>query len=368
MAEFNSNIFLNRQAVDFGQIGEGFERGMRLGDMVRQRKTQELEQQKQNDIKEAYNSGHETRPDGSSFFNPQRVSEYLKSKGLGLEAQKFDQDYQAQQAAQLKSQLDNQYNQSSMVSSLLGTVRDQASYDAAKAQAMKFGIQGVDQLPAQYNPQFIDGLKAQYGKASMTYKEQLDDSRKREEAQARLAELGMKRQDRQDAINTRLEEKQMALMTPYGLANTPEDAKNIKAGVEEKAKFDEQIQELIGLRTKYEGGNLPGINKQDQERAEQLSNDLLLTYKNMAKLGVLSQSDEKIINSIIPKDPLRMRGLSEVFQGQDAVLNRLKSFKSDSDKDFKTKLSTRLRDGEKAVEKLNQSGPDQKKYKWQVVD
>lgn len=335
-------------------IGQSFERGMRLGEMVRQRKAQELEQQKQNDIKEAYNSGYETRPDGSSFFNPQRVSEHLKSKGLGLEAQKFDQDYQTQQAAQLKSQLENQYNQSSMVSSLLGTVRDQASYDAAKAQAMKFGIQGVDQLPSQYNPQFIDGLKAQYGKASMSYEQQMKDERDREnmalkrqdqslDRQLKYAQMQGAREERQNAIQTKLEEKQMSLMTPYGLANTAEDAKNIKAADEEKKNFDAKINELIKLRTDNNGGAL--LDREAVSRAKQLSKDLLLTYKNMAKLGVLSQSDEAIINAIIPEDPLQYSSPLAAIQGQDPILSNLKKFKKDSDLDFGNKVQNRIRGG-----------------------
>ena len=233
MAQLDGSFYLQSQGPD---VLGGFERGMRLGEMVRQRKAQELEQQKQNDIKDAYNSGYETRPDGSSFFNPQRVSEYLKSKGLGLEAQKFSSDYQAQQAAQLKSQLDNQYNQSAVVSSLLGTVRDQQTYDAAKAQAMKLGIPGVDQLPPQYSPQIIDGLKAQYGKGSMSYKDQLDDSRKREEAQARLAELQDKRIERKEAAANKLTVGQEAADREIG-----KDYANMSAN---NASFEKNLQRL----------------------------------------------------------------------------------------------------------------------------
>lgn len=340
MAQLDANIFLQQKGPDFDQVSEGFDRGIRLGDMMKQRKIQDLETQKQNAIKEAYQSGVVVNPDGSQSFNQEMTIGSLM-KVDPREAFNF----KTQQAASLKSDLESQYSKNSFISSLLDTVKDQDSYLAAKSLAISKGIKEAEQLPNTYDPQIMGSLKAQYQKASLTPSQQLEDSRKREEAQARLAELQDRRLERRDLINLRNEEKQMALQTPYGVANTPDDAKQVKSADEEKKNFDSKIVELISLREKYGGGNLPGINKQDQARAEQLSKDLLLSYKNMAKLGVLSQSDEKIINAIIPEDPLRMRGIAEVVQGEDSILNNLQKFKSDSDKDFSNKVQNRIRGG-----------------------
>lgn len=367
MAQLDSDIFLKQSGVDLGNIADGFERGMRIGDLVRQRKAQEIEMQKQNELKEAYNSGYETKEDGTVVLNPMKVSEFLRSKGRAQDAFKFEQDFKQQQAANLKSDLDGQYTKNSMISSLLDTVKDQDSYLKAKTYAISKGIKEAEQLPNTYDPQIMSSLRAQYQKASLTPLQQIEDSRKREEAQARLAELQDRRLERRDLLNQRNEEKQMALQTPYGLANTPDDAKQLKSADEEKKNFDEKIVELVNLRKKYEGGNLPGINKKDQARSEQLSKDLLLSYKNMAKLGVLSQSDEAIINAIIPEDPLRMRGLAEVIQGEDAILNNLQKFKSDSDKDFANKVQNRVRGGgnyQPQQEKPQPSQQDVQAFEW----
>ena len=139
------------------------------------------------------------------------------------------------------------------------------------------------------------------------------------------------------------EEKEQALNTPYGTANSLDDAKQLKEAHESKKNFDNKIEEMIALREKHGGGAV--WNREDVERGKQLSKDLLLEYKNMAKLGVLSQSDEKIINAIIPEDPLAFNSPIAAIQGQDPILHRLKSFKSDSDKDFATRISTRTRGG-----------------------
>lgn len=165
-----------------------------------------------------------------------------------------------------------------------------------------------------------------------------ESSRLREEShQARLSEQDLRRQERQDALDLKEEERQHSLTTPYGLANTIDDAKQLKEAHESKKNFDNKLQDMIDLREKHKGGAL--LNREDVARGKQLSKDLLLEYKNMAKLGVLSTSDEKIINAIIPEDPLAY----DFIPGQDPIRENLRKFKSDSDKDFQTRVQTRIR-------------------------
>jgi len=148
---------------------------------------------------------------------------------------------------------------------------------------------------------------------------------------------------RKDLQEQRLADKEAALMTPFGIANTPDDAKQLKEAFEAKRNFDDKIQEMMDLRSKHKGGAI--MDREDVARGKQLSKDLLLEYKNMSKLGVLSKSDEDIINAIIPEDPLQYNSPLAYLQGQDPTANRLKKFKESSDKDFKTRVSTRTRDG-----------------------
>jgi hypothetical protein len=176
----------------------------------------------------------------------------------------------------------------------------------------------------------------------------------------RREDQNLARQDRLERQDAALAEKQQGLKTPFGLANTVDDAKQLKEAHESKKNFDNKIQEMIALREKHGGGAI--MNREDVARGKQLSKDLLLEYKNMAKLGVLSKSDEDIINAIIPEDPLQYNGLVGLA-GQDPTLHRLKKFKEDSDKDFSTRVATRTRDGENnpALAQLGKnSGPDVK--------
>ena len=150
-------------------------------------------------------------------------------------------------------------------------------------------------------------------------------------------------EDRKIAAQEKKDEKTQALKTPYGLANTPEDAKQLKEAHESKQNFDSKIKEMIALREAKGGG--ASFDREAVARGKQLSKDLLLEYKNMAKLGVLSQSDEKIINAIIPEDPLAYRSPLEAISKQDSILSNLKKFQSDSEKDFANRVATRTRSG-----------------------
>lgn len=158
----------------------------------------------------------------------------------------------------------------------------------------------------------------------------------KENIEARKEYSRIANENRQDSKDARTLERQRERMTNYGEARTIEDAKQLKNASEMKDKFDRQLDELLELRKKHGGGAL--LNRDDVGRAKQLSKDLLLTYKDMSKLGVLSQSDNEILNAIIPPDPLAY----DFVPGQDPILHKMEKFKGDTQADFDTRLSNRL--------------------------
>ena len=226
--------------------------------------------------------------------------------------------------------------------------------------ALAAGLQGRDSVAAgqsiirnqqsaqDQENQARRALVESYMKEKMAKEKSVADlDKEKREQDFKMAMLGAQKQDRQavaqdraEIKNAALEEKQQALKTPYGLANTADDAKQLKEAHESKQSFDSKIQEMIDLRKEF-GGEV--ANREAVARGKQLSKDLLLQYKNMAKLGVLSKSDEDIVNAIIPEDPLAFSASSLV--GQDPILYQLQKFKEDSGKDFATRVGTRTRSG-----------------------
>jgi len=164
--------------------------------------------------------------------------------------------------------------------------------------------------------------------------------------------IGLKRDlalDKQEIRESALAEKiTQRTVSGYGEANTIEDAKDLKAAIVSKRSFNSKIDELIALRESKAGGAI--LDREAVARAALLSKDLLLAYKDMAKLGVLSVADEKILNAIIPPNPLEFNSPLAAVQGQDPILNNLKQFRADSEKDFQTRLSIRLRPGQQKTE------------------
>jgi hypothetical protein len=123
-----------------------------------------------------------------------------------------------------------------------------------------------------------------------------------------------------------------------GYALTEQDAKDLKGGIEVYKKLRRQLREMIDLRGKH-GSEF--VDRVAVERGKQLANEILLGYKNAAKLGVLSKSDEAIINAIIPKDPLEFK-ISSLGFGEDPVLSRMKAWENDLQQQFADKVGARV--------------------------
>lgn len=359
MAQLETGFYSNMQAPD---IAQSFERGIRIGDMMKERRAKDLEMQKRQQMDAAMKAGVVTNPDGTKSFNEAiSIGEMMSVDPMA--ANKLKQDFQQQQAANAETQSKIQsYVANSKFGDLEHLVKNpndpnapkiwKSVYDFGKSAGMDMAGYSDIYDPRVVNAAYNLAIPA-VKKREFEMQQQQNEARLAETKQNndfRREELGLRRLERKDALAVKNEEKQMALTTPYGLANTPDDAKIIKEAHEAKMSLFSQVDEMIKLRQKYEGGAI--MQPDDQGYATQLSNDALLAYKNLKKLGVLSKSDEDIVNAIIPKDPLRLRGMAEVISGQDAVLSKLVNFRDNKSKDFASGIQARIRGGDVAAKKV----------------
>lgn len=281
----DSSIYFQQQPIDFlGNI----QKGMQMGQQLQDRKYADIQRQQQAQLAEAQKSAIVQNPDGTFSFDQ------------------------------------NKYGNA------LGILAGQGNRAAAQ-EAQTLGQTMYSQKLAQ--TKYADDQKQQ----------EIDNDLRRQALASSAADRKEARDERRFQAGVQRDEKIQGLQTPFGLANTTDDAKQLKEAYESKRNFDNKIDQMIALREKHGGGAI--MNREDVSRGKQLSKDLLLEYKNMAKLGVLSQSDEDIINAIIPEDPLQYNSPMASLQGQDPTLARLKSFKGDSDKDFQTRINIRTRSG-----------------------
>jgi len=206
-------------------------------------------------------------------------------------------------------------------------------------------IRGIDQMSAsqleKLSPNLYKQSLADKSNATKIQIAQIGAGSSKEKAAQAAA-------DKASAASDKAEAKAESRYVPgVGTAITDMDAKTIKDAAVMKDKFDRSLQEMIDLRTKHNGGAI--LNREDVERGKQLSKDLLLTYKDMAKLGVLSVADEKILNAIIPPDPLAYKAVGII--GQDPIMSNLKKLKGDTAAQYEKSLSVRLKDRETPSEK-----------------
>ena len=154
----------------------------------------------------------------------------------------------------------------------------------------------------------------------------------------------LKKQELQQKENDKL------YVPGVGRALTANDAKILKDSTVAKKALDSKLDEMIALRDKHEGGEM--WDREDVARGKQLSKEVLLQYKTLAGLGVLSQSDMDIVETIIPADPLQY----EFMPGQDPTLENLKKFRKSTDEDYQAQVSARLKTPESTVETKTVNG------------
>jgi hypothetical protein len=85
-----------------------------------------------------------------------------------------------------------------------------------------------------------------------------------------------------------------------GIARTADDAKKLKAAAVLKEDLDNKLAEMKKLR---EDKGFELFPSAASTRGKQLAEQILLAIKDMAQLGVLSKSDEGILEKIVPRDP-----------------------------------------------------------------
>lgn len=99
-----------------------------------------------------------------------------------------------------------------------------------------------------------------------------------------------------DGYSPRSTEEAERFIPGVGLAQTKEDRKKIVEGLENASSFNRLINEAKTIREKS-GGELFG---KDKDRLDAIQQDLTLKLKSMSQLGVMSDSDKKLLEQIIP--------------------------------------------------------------------
>lgn len=170
--------------------------------------------------------------------------------------------------------------------------------------------------------------------------------------------------ERDEKLSTEKEKDVRSRTVPgVGVALTAQGAKKIQESQQIKASLDRSLKELIEIRGSSGPLGTPGGEIMDRDkvlRANNLSSAIILQYKNLAGLGVLSKSDEKILDRLVPADPTEFKpadilnSVIAAFGGKedklksgetltdDSIYNNLIRFRNDVNDDYRETVKTRL--------------------------
>lgn len=176
MAQLDGSMYLRDLYGEPADLAGSFERGMKVGDMFKKKQAESL-------MKEAYQQGVTTNPDGSTSFNATKMVDFARGKGMGLEADKMAADYEKQALEKQKMNFEKQATKIKGGYQLLKTVKDQPTLDFARKQGLSLGYtqDEINQnLPSVYDKNVIDTATYQLGEASRSFDEMMADQRARE--------------------------------------------------------------------------------------------------------------------------------------------------------------------------------------------
>jgi hypothetical protein len=173
----DSSIY-NQQQPDF--LGS-FEKGMRLGDMIKQRR-------QEGELQDAYKAGIIQNPDGTVTQDGNKTMTALMNLGRGDKAWELQDQLNQRKQAEAKIKKEKEQSDIEHVTRAAWSVNDQNSYDTALQNLKSKGID-TSQLPPQYNPQMIDQVRRQ----TLTVKERLDELDKQARLKIEQDKLGIER-------------------------------------------------------------------------------------------------------------------------------------------------------------------------------
>ena len=192
--------------------------------------------------------------------------------------------------------------------------------EGKKSYIMMLKSAGVNQISPEMIPttvgQFEDAIKARLSAIQVTPQQSREFEYKKTEDQKK------EEQDKAGRFVPQLKQH----------AATLDDAKEIKTALANKSAIEKQVDQMIALRNKHPGGTLDPRDSEDIARAQQLSTQALLKYKNLSQLGVLSRTDMELIDKIFPSNPLEVNPSG--LLGQDPTMAKLKQLKENLNGDF----------------------------------
>lgn len=328
MAQIDSSIYNNIQSPDiFGSI----QKGISLRQMIDKNSQDKAALEKQGKIEEAYKSGYVTNPDGSVTKDVKKIAGSLGQLGAYKEADEVQrQDLQDQQ-----SKLKAEYEKSNYIAQTLNGVKDQSTYDSAKAHAQQMGLD-VSKLPPAYDPNFVKQTLDQ----TLTYQQSVENQLKAEhnrnlerqtafDNNIKLQELNLKRDKNPASEGFKALDKDYAKdyndWTSSSRASLDKNLARLEA-----AKM--QLNEDKTLTGSFRGAFPDFIRNSTNEKAISVRDDVRAAAQGALKATLGSAFTEKEGERIMNQAYNEKLSPEENIRKIDAAITELKTNKDNNDR------------------------------------
>jgi len=149
----DNSIYFQQQAPDvFGSI----ERGMRLGDLARQRKIADQQMAENQAVKDAYSKSMTTGPDGQPTLNQGRLVSELYKRGYGQKAYEAGRQLKAQSLEDQANELKSHEMTGREIGQRALSVNDQNSWTAFRNEGIAKKWFEPNAIPEQFDPKVRD--------------------------------------------------------------------------------------------------------------------------------------------------------------------------------------------------------------------
>lgn len=186
MAQIDHSIYFQQETPD---IVGSIQRGLSMRDMVDRRNLRKKQQEQQEQIKQSMKNNLMQGDDGSTTLNKKAYLSDLY-KIAPEKAYETQKQFKAEDIQDRQQKLVDAKNKIEMSARLLGSVKDQQSYDRAVNKAIELGLADPGEMPQQYDPSFVNSTLMQ----TLSVKDKIDQQWKQKEFGLKQDELDYKKQ------------------------------------------------------------------------------------------------------------------------------------------------------------------------------
>lgn len=280
MAMIDSSIYFQQKTPD---IAGSIEQGMKMGDMLRQRRDQE-------NIKQAYKAGMVQNPDGTYKQDLGITMSELAKGGYAQEYSSLAQQQKEQQAAQAKMQREQQLQKASDIGRLAGAaIQNPNAWMQIRKEAISKGYGTEESLPQVYDEKFLKGIQSQ----ALTVSEQLGQQNKDREFSLKERELALKDREEKAKLAKGSSEGQKALDKDFAKDYNDWTSGGAKSARSEINKLTSVVQDL--KNKKVTTGGLTGLfpDQMTSDKVLSARADVQSTVMNSLRAILGAQFTEK---------------------------------------------------------------------------